>query len=193
MNEDIIAGLQNKKDAAMRHNTPYVAAQDKPRGPLADNSKGTRHGLTRATMGAIMVVTFAVGTCTGAGFYAAGSPKPDKQVPQAPPQVNVTVIAPANHPVSSPVAVNPAQPDTCIKAVQQALRILEASRVVASASNKQIDFMSEAYVAIATKDVQRINAVITKMRALDAELSDPRLTALPTAQEVKDGLATCHQ
>lgn len=190
--DEYIDGLKVKNAPGFKHYATYTTAHSGVDGYIPDNPKGNGHGLTRAAWCTIVIAAFTVGTCTGGAFYAAGTPSsPAKAQPI--PQVQVTVLVPPqpNQPVSSSVAANPVFPDTCIKAIAAATKILDAAALIASVHEKQLDLMDDAYQAIALKDTQRINAVATKQRDLGRKLSDANAAALPSYQATKDGLATC--
>jgi hypothetical protein len=82
-------------------------------------------------------------------------------------------------------------PLSCQKALIGASHTLDSAAAITSANNKQLDIMSEAYVAIVNKNWQRLNALAQQQRDLERSLKVPTVTAMLPYKDLSRDIDQC--
>lgn len=125
-----------------------------------------------------------VGCCCGSvltSIVAGSDPKTE------------TVYVEATETVTQPAvtAVPATQPESCMRAIEQAKAMLSSASRIASVTDKQLDILNKAYQAILLKDTRMLNEAADEQTQLDLSLGRNKTEVLVPYQTTMDGLATC--
>lgn len=138
--------------------------------------------LTRPARWAIMAVLLVSAFICG-GALTGNAYEPDPQTVY----VQVQVTASPNPTVTKVESL----PVSCLRAIDDARRVIAQASSVASATDKQLDLLSRAYQAVLLGDTQKMNAASEGIRALDAQISHDKVAVMIPYQQIMDGLSTC--
>lgn len=129
---------------------------------------------------AIVAAAFACGWATAAMQYVTGDRDPLAS-PSAPrPTVTVTETRTVTK-----------LPKSCTLAIRDMRKYLDAAAAVSDAGDKQIDLLSEAYVAILQKDWRGLNVVSEKQRDLQTDTLPASSKVIPKLVEVRKEMDQC--
>lgn len=184
--DDYIAGLRSKGPA----NFHVVDANDQHSFNRSSDPTETIKGMPNgAPIGLGLLVTVAacvVGCAIGAVLKPAEVQYVESPSAAASTQPQPTVT------ITKTVTVHE-MPEACSRALKSASEILEQAAVTASASDKQLDILSEAYQAILQKDWRKLNTIADKQRALERELAQSNVEFLPGYLDLKRDIDKCLQ
>lgn len=130
-----------------------------------------------------MVVVMAV--CVMIGLCLGRSTTDDKQ-----PVVIETVTVASPSPSASVVTVS-VMPESCQRALDAMLKIINEADTVASHDGEQLDIMELAYQAIYKKDWKSLNDLSDRQRKLWFGLTEETSTVLPEMADIQRDVAEC--
>jgi hypothetical protein len=129
---------------------------------------------------AVVVAAFTCGWATAALQYVTGEHDRLAPPPASEPAVTVTKTKTVTR-----------LPPSCERALRDMGKYLDAAAAVSNAGDRQIDLLSEAYVAILQKDWKGLNAVSEKQRDLQTDTLPASSKVIPKLVEVRKEMNQC--
>lgn len=128
---------------------------------------------------AIVAAAFGCGWATAAMQHVTGDNNDTLASPSAPaPAVTVTKTVTE-------------LPPSCEAALRDMGKYLDAAAAVSDAGDRQIDLISEAYIAILRKDYKGLNVVVEKQRDLQRDTLPASSKVIPKLVELRKGMDQC--
>ena len=131
---------------------------------------------------AIGAALFGCGWTTAALQYVTG----DNNTMQA--------LPPAVEPVTPTVTETKTVtelPKSCEKALRSMRKYLDSAAAVSGAGGQQMDILSDAYVAILSKDYKGLNALTVRQRQLEKSMLPASSKVVPKLVEVREEIDQC--
>jgi hypothetical protein len=129
---------------------------------------------------AIVAAAFTCGWATAALQYVTGNH--DSLTHQSTPAPAVTVTE---------TKTVTRLPKSCERALKDMGKYLDAAAAVSDAGDRQLDLLSEAYVAILQKDWRSLNVVSEKQRSLQTDTLPASSKVIPKLVEVRGEIKQC--
>lgn len=155
--------------------------------------KPTPHRYSMGTVLVIAVLTGIVGMRIHGGLTPPPPPRHTVTVPGPTVTVVVKVTVDREKPAPAPTQVQvPAVPEDCTAAIQITLNMQNALATITAASSRQTDILSEAHVAILSKDVTGMTKAGNDQRQLENDVSDARRVVNEGMVNLKAALDRCN-
>lgn len=184
--EEYLAGLRSKGPANFQMTDGLSQDSFGRSGDTTETVKGMPPVVPRGVQLLVAGACVVIGCAIGAYFkpvetqYVVAPALPPASSAQLTPAPKVTVTKTVNQ-----------MPEACTRALKAAAKVLDAAADTASASDKQLDILSEAYQAILDRDWRKLNTVADKQRELERTLSAPNAKFLPGYLDLKRDIESC--